>query len=225
VRAACQGDNVAEEQDPYVVLSSNAESFIFESGEPSDFIYETSGDLLAVNDADDRSLVGKFRLYYIDVGRAINHGTSVFDVFDSYAHTLGYYDALFDPNSSEFSGSLMNILEYDVFDSNVLILDRLEILPKYRGRGLGLSVMRHMIERFAGGAAVVAIKPFPLQLEPDPSDENEKRWRVDLGLPTLSKNKRNTTKKLSDYYRRLGFVRMRGTPFMVRASAWILPSI
>jgi len=213
-----------EEQDTYVVLRWTAESPVFVSGEPNDFIYETDGDLLAVNEADDRSLVGKFRLYYVDIERAINNGMPIFDVFDSYAQTVDYYDALFGANSSEFSDSLMNILKHDVFDSNVLILDRLEILPKYRGRGLGLSVMQHLIERFAGGTAVIATKPFPLQLEPDPSSEDGKKWRADLGLSTLSKNEQKATEKLRDYYSRLGFVSMRGTPFMVRASAWVMPS-
>lgn len=213
-----------EEQDPFVVLSWTAESYVSASGEPTDFLYETDGDLLVVNDADDRSLVGKFRLYYVDVERAINNGMPIFDVLDSYAQTVDYYDALFGVNAPEFSDSLMKTLNDDVFGSNVLILDRLEILPKYRGRGLGLSVMRHMIERFAGGAAVIAIKPFPLQFELESSREDGKKWKVDLGLSELSKNERNATKKLRDYYGRLGFVGMRGTPFMVKASAWVMPS-
>jgi len=213
-----------EEQDPFVVLSWSAESFVSASGEPHDFIYETDGDLLAIDDADNRSLIGKFRLYYIDVERALNDGMPIFDVFDSYAQTFDYYDSLFGNNSPEFSDALMKILDYDVFGSNVLILDRLEILPKYRGRGLGLSVMRNMIARFAGGAAVIAIKPFPLQFEPESSAEDQKKWRADLGLTTLSKNKRNATKKLRNYYSRLGFVSMRGTSFMVRAGAWAMSS-
>ena len=217
---------MTEEQNQYVVLRWTTESFVSESDEPDDFIYETSGYLLTVNnDNNHKSLTGKFRLYYVDVERAANHGIPAFDVFDSYAHTVDYHDALFGASSPEFSDQLMDILRYDVVGSNVLILDRLEILPKYRNRGLGLSVMRHMIERFASGTAVVAIKPFPLQFEPEPLCEDEKKWRVYLGLPELSKNTRSATKKLRDYYSRLGFISMHGTPFMVRSSIWNIPAV
>jgi len=106
----------------------------------------------------------------------------------------------------------------------VLILDRLEILPKFRGKCAGLAVMAEMIRRFSPGAALVAIKPFPLQFEPAPSSDDEKKWRRDLGLAELPEGKRIATKKLFDYYSRLGFLRLGRTPFMVRGSGRPLPS-
>lgn len=216
-------ESMTEERDPFVVMSWTVESCVFESGEPDDFIYETSGDLLSVDADDARSLVGKFRIYYVDVGRAVDEGMPVFDVFDSYSHTVGYYDAIFGAKSPDFSDRLMKLLNYDVVGSNVLILDRLEVLPQYRRRGVGLRIMRNMMKRFGGGAAVVAIKPFPLQFEVEPSNEDERKWRTELGLGQLPKNEPVATKKLRDYYGRLGFLRVSRTPFMVRATAWAMP--
>src|SRR5687768_5970786 len=40
---------------------------------------------------------------------------------------------------------------------NLLILDRVEILPKYRGGGVGLLVLTALIERFGAGAGVVGM--------------------------------------------------------------------
>ena len=215
---------MVDEDIPTILLSWSGESYAEESEEPSDFIYETSGDLFAVGgETDERELAGKFRLYYVDVDRAINDDVSVFDVLDSYSQTIGYYD-LFDPNSPDLSDHVINLLENDVFGSNVLILDRLEILPKFRGKCAGLAVMSEMIRRFSAGAALVAIKPFPLQFEPAPASDDEKEWRTDLGLAKLPKAKGIATKKLFDYYSRLGFRRFGRTPFMVRGTGRPLPS-
>ena len=84
-------------------------------------------------------------------------------------------------------------------------------------------MMRHMIKRFGAGTAIVAIKPYPLQFEVEPSNEDDRRWRTELKLTQLPKNRLVATKKLSDYYGRLGFVRISRTPFMVRATAWLMP--
>ena len=83
--------------------------------------------------------------------------------------------------------------------------------------------MLEIMRRFSAGAALVAIKPFPLQFEPASSSDDEKKWRTDLGLAELPKGKRIATKKLSDYYSRLGFLRLGRTPFMVRGTGRPLP--
>jgi hypothetical protein len=40
--------------------------------------------------------------------------------------------------------------------ADLLILDRIEILPKYQGGGAGLLVLISLIERFGAGAGVLA---------------------------------------------------------------------
>jgi len=216
---------MTNQRDLFIVMSWSSESGVLESGDPDDFIYETSGDLFSVDDNDGREFVGKFRLYYVDVERAINEGMPLFNVFDAHSHIVEYYDAVFGSNAPDFSDRLIKLLNHDVLGSNVLVLDRLEILPQYRGSKLGLSIMRHMIRRFAAGAAIVAIKPFPLQFEVEPSSGDERKWRTDLGLVQLPKDKRVATKKLCDYYSKLGFLRISRTPFMVRATAWPIPEV
>jgi hypothetical protein len=215
---------MTEERNPFIVMSWSSESDLLKSGDPDDFIYETSGDLFSVDDNDGRELVSKFRFYYVDVERAIHEGMPLFDVFDAHSHIVEYYDAVSGSNAPDFSDRLIKLLNHDVLGSNVLILDRLEIPPQYRGSKLGLRTMGHMIRRFAAGAAVVAIKPLPLQLEVEPSGEDEQKWRTSF-LAQLPKDKRVAIaiKKLCDYYTKLGFLRISRTPFMIRATAWPIP--
>lgn len=104
------------------------------------------------------------------------------------------------------------LLERDVSYGNVLILDRLEILPQFRGHGLGAEVIRRLIERFSPGADLVAMKPFPLQLEANPCDQGA--WRDKLQLEGLSRNAARSTSKLRRYYAAIGFKHLRGTQHM-----------
>jgi len=213
------------DRNPFVVLSWVSESSVVESGEPDDFLYEVDGNVLGVDDNDDRFMVGKFRIYYVNVAQAMDRNMSVFDVFDLHAHTVGYYDAIFGNHYPDFTEKVMKVLEYDVVDSNILILDRLELLPKYRGQGLGLKIICHIIKRFSMGTALVATKPFPLQFENKSSNEDDKKWRAELKLAQLPKNELLATKKLSEHYGKLGFRKISRTPYMLRSTAWILPDI
>lgn len=213
---------MTERHDYHIKLTWTEGCYVYEYGEPEDYIYTTSGELIRAND-DSEALAGKFTLHYVDVDRAMDEKMSIFDVFDAYSHTFEYHDALFGANSPDFSDRLTKTLKHEAFGGNVLILDRLEILPEYRGRGLGLSVMRRLIKRFSGGAAIVVMKPYPLQFESETRDQAKEAWRSELGLAELGRNQRAATKKLFDYYGRLDFVRISGTPFMVRSTMWSLP--
>lgn len=209
--------------DRFIILSWSTESPIFEPAEPDELLYEASGNIHALDVNERRSLVGKFRTYYVDAERAINGHVSIFDVFDTYSHTVGYFEALFGRNFPEFSNRVTKLFDFDVFGNNVLILDRIELLPKYRGKGLGLKIMRHMMRRFGAGAGIVAIKPFPLQFEHEVSGED--KWRAKLRLAELPKNERLATKQLSGYYSKLGFRRIGRTPYMVANTSWVIPEV
>ena len=69
-----------------------------------------------------------------------------------------YYEALNSPAAREMLGA-------KAMRGNVLILDYLALRTQYRGRGLGLRVMRQLMVRFGAGAEVIAIRPTPLQFD------------------------------------------------------------
>lgn len=206
-------------------LSWSSESCILDYVEYSRFVYETAGNLFGIDDTERRKLVGKFRVYYVDVMRAIDAGVPIILVLEAHSSQVAeYFDPIFGSSAPDFSHQVLEMLDYDIFGGNLLILDRLEILPQYRGKGIGLRVLHHMIERFSPGAAVVAMKPFPLQFE-FPSSDAQKRWRARLGLDQLSTDKGLATEKLRQYYSKLGFLRLSGTPMMIMSTACVLPAL
>jgi GNAT superfamily N-acetyltransferase len=145
------------------------------------------------------------------------------EILDTYQHTFDYADAVLNSDESPFSRRLHSLLGNEINNFNFLILDRVELLPKYRGTGVGLLVLRSLIERFGTGAGVVGMKPFPLQFEP--KDATDSPWRRRLRLEQFPSDSKISTSKLSNYYNRLGFVPLRSTPFMFRSLSWALPTI
>ncbi len=193
--------------------------------EPEDFMYEVSGKILGSTiEVEIDRIVGRFRVYYADFGSAENHGVTAFEVLDAYEHTCVYAGAILGSSEAPFSTRLQRLLRDEIWNFNLLILDRIEILPKYRGGGAGLLVLMSLIERFGAGAGVVGMKPFPLQFEPEQSRDSS-AWVKRLRLGDLPRDPKVSTRKLKKYYGKLDFVEMKSTPLMFRSMSWPLPSI
>ena len=208
----------------FISMSWSSESFVSEYPDPHDFVYETSGDLYDLGGSEDREFIGRFRVYYVDVERAMNQREPLYNVFDSHsAEVEEFYEPIFGSEGYNFNENLLKVVNYEVSGYNLLILDRLEILPQYRRKKLGLTILHHMIERFSAGASIVAMKPFPLQFEPI-GGEDKKKWRDKMGLDQFPTNENIAIEKLHTYYRKLGFTNLTGTPMMVISTDWTLPT-
>lgn len=193
--------------------------------EPEDFMHEVGGKILCGTEEVERDrIAGRFRVYYADFELAQNHGVSAFEVLDAYQHTCEYDEAVLGSKRAPFSARLEKLLGDEIWRFNMLILDRIEILPKYRGGGIGLLVLISLIERFGAGAGVVGMKPFPLQFEPK-QHRDSSAWAKRLTLEDFPQDAKMAKNKLKRYYAKLGFVEMKSTPFMFRNMSWALPSV
>lgn len=191
---------------------------------PECLVYEYDGEIFAV-DSDSEVLIGKCRAIYVDVARAMAEGIDLYDVFDAHSSSLEeYYCHIFNGNdflededepSSIFSDALNDLLNGNIVAYNLLILDRVELLPEYRGKFIGLSVMRYVMARFSQGAGIIALKAFPLQFEKGLITPEEKQWQMKLQLDAFTRNKKQAQKKLVNLYRDLGFRPLPKSPYMV----------
>jgi GNAT superfamily N-acetyltransferase len=183
--------------------------------EPSHFVHETDGDVvLSGYSGNVLAKVGTFRVIQVDAEGALAQHVPVFDVFDQEAVTFAYFEQLYDEwNYGGFSykDRVLKALrcEDEVISMNLLILDRLEIFPNFRGRGYGLEALQCLIQRFRMGVGLIVMKPFPLQFE-DPEPEE----LASRGLDGFVGSAAFCTRKLKRYYAQLGFKRIPRTPFM-----------
>ena len=212
-----------KEEDLAILMSWSGENYVSEYADPHDFVYETSGDLFILDEFEGRECIGKFRVYYVDVERAMNEREPIYHVLDDHsAEVEEYFEPIFESEGYDFNENLLETVGYEVTGHNILILDRLEILPQYRGRKLGLTILHHMIARFSAGASIVAMKPFPLQFEPI-RDGDKKKWRDRMCLDQFSADENTANEKLRDYYRKLGFIHLGGSPMMVVSTPLSFP--
>jgi hypothetical protein len=140
---------------------------------------------------------------------------SLFELLDLRGETAAYLPLLHSTEPNMFSPAVCRILREDIVSSrNMLILDRLEILPEFRRQRLGFRYIRTALKRFGSGCRIAALKPFPLQFERT-LDDPDLDWRARMNLDSLSRETRSATTKLEEYYRGEGFIPVRGTDLMI----------
>jgi hypothetical protein len=190
------------------------------------YLAEYEGELFVFLD-DDREEVlddsaqvaGRARLFVFNADAAENDGESLFDLLDRRAETAAYIPLLGN-EAGNFSSAVCQMLgEEMALSQNMLILDRLEIFPQFRGQQLGLKYVRAAITRFGIGCRLVAIKPFPLQFEGSLGSAPVGAVGTEIQSSPPSKSVlaefRGAAAKLKKYYASEGFVSLRGSDLMI----------
>ena len=179
--------------DERYIIEINAEYKVFEEDE------ETQ---------EDEKIIAKSKFKYIDVDFALKEEYNCFDLFDSYSTTLEHYYALYDGKNLDklkFSCKVMELFKSKTISSlNILIVERLEILPEYRGKNISNKIIDE-ISRLFGKSSFIALKSYPLQMECKREDDKVNSWEKDMQLDRCEQDEKKARKKLQDYYVKLGF--------------------
>lgn len=172
-----------------------------------------------------RARIGRFRVFVVDLDLALCERRGAFDVFDSLSQTADYWDLY--TSTGDLRAKVVKVLPGGHRGgANMLILDRLELHPKHRGRGVGLEVLRCLMQQYGLGCDVVAMKPFPLQFEGWLTISFGGKPEIKrTSSPEEDREFRRATAKLREHYGRLGFVRVPGTDFMVADPYTVLPQL
>lgn len=206
------------------LIFDSAELSVYD-GDPGHFIREHSGHVTIPcdEDFDDLVKIGAFRAFYVDAIGALNVSIALFDVLDTMSETIGFYD-LYDENLC-FREAVRKAAKADeIFEPNLLILDRLEIFPAYRGFDYGLRAISGLIHWLQPGTGLVAMKPFPLQFESSARDRAQDRPDP-MELKRFKGPFRSARARLRRHYAQLGFRLVPKTDFMVRAGEQPLPEL
>lgn len=209
------GDEYVPGEHEVVGLEPDPEALLAFDDEPEHFLRTHEGKVVLFDGDGDPVEIGRYRAFYVDAEGALRARMPVYDVFDTMQETCDYVD-LYEADAWQYTAAAEKAAGagYLMFDPNLLILDRLEILPLYRGRGYGLQAIIGMMHWFSAGAGLVAMKPFPLQSEAssrrpgDPPDPME--------LDKFPSHHTAARTKLRRYYAKLGFKLVTKTEFMVR---------
>jgi GNAT superfamily N-acetyltransferase len=164
--------------------------------EPSDYFTEYNATVQGGR--NHRTKVGTMRYSIIDLWAAEEAGHLSLEVMDSYSADLAEFSRLvnhrgFVPSIAKMVGEVVR---------PILVIQRIEIDPAHRGHGLGLKAISIACENAGIGCCLAALIAFPSQWHGKPY-EKSKVFARDRG-------------RLSQYYEKAGFVRMRRAGIMVR---------
>lgn len=212
--------------DPsYFIISDNISESSLDCEEPEDFIQRISGIVSVLREEERSEEVARYIVFQTNLEAAASQqGYGPVTVLDGDSRTSAFTELFESNDDGEFAKGVIRTLDEPLMErGSIFILDRLEILPAYRGLGLGARIIRNLVQRYAHLLEVVAIKPFPLQNEATPPSEPEDEvWRRKLALESFPSNHAKANKTLKAYYGGLGFRTIRGTPLMATLADTLL---
>jgi GNAT superfamily N-acetyltransferase len=163
-----------------------------------DIYYEDQDDF----DSNSK-LIGKAQVNILYIDQAINDGCDLYEVFDDKEYTFRIGQTIFDFEENDIKEDIRKFYNYDFILSNICILQRIELLPEFRGHRIGSKVIKDIIFHFESGCGLFVAQVFPLQLEPSENEENV--WRQNLALGNFESKESIAKSRLKNYYLSIGF--------------------
>ena len=185
--------------------------------EPDRWVSTISGKVLAYSEEhEDGELVAKSRHFYVDLDSAIDHRESWMDVLDCQQATTPFIE-LYNLDTWEFTDEVLQVLDEDhLWSMNLLIADRIEVLPKFRGKGVPGAIHDEVIRLFRASACLYAFKAFPLQLESGFDPKNQSDWETMMLMGEFELDQEKAHYSLRRYYRKQGYLQVGSDGLMVQ---------
>jgi hypothetical protein len=111
----------------------------------SDFVHSIAGRIIAEAPTGGEENAGRIRASLVQFSEALDHGISTTRLGDGFSGEISeYWEYLFDPESGYLKEEIQT--EYEVASLDLLIIDYLEVYPKFRGLGVGMSAINRTID-------------------------------------------------------------------------------
>lgn len=148
-------------------------------------------------------VIGKLKGCKLLLGNAMNDNVSFSEVFDTQSNTFELIRHFYDFENEEWIKEVQTILD-DSIGCDFLILERIEILPKYKNYLLGKKWIKDFYSNFIAGTGIIILKAFPLQHESKIVDNND-IWRNSMNYSHFEEDQDKAQKRLINYYKSIGF--------------------
>jgi GNAT superfamily N-acetyltransferase len=166
----------------------------------SDFVHSISGSIVAEAPNEHEEDAGRIGASLVQFSLALDHGISTARLGDGVSGEISeYWEYLFDPESGYLKEEIQT--EYEVVSLDLLIIDYIEVYPKFRGLGIGAYAINRTIDVFGSGCGLIACKPWPLQFTPAIASDAKALKRLDA--PNVAEEA--ALRKLRTYWSRIGF--------------------
>jgi len=167
----------------------------------ADFVHSILGKVFVKSeDLRDEEDAGYLRASLVQFGEAMDHGISIERLGAGIQGSIAeYWELLFDLETGYWREEIQD--EYEASGCDLLIIDCMEIRPRWRGLGIGPAAVDRTIDIFGPGCGLVACKPWPLQFTP--AFARDQKALKKLKAPGVGRDE--AVHKLRAYWSRLGF--------------------
>jgi GNAT superfamily N-acetyltransferase len=192
-KARCDRDLVAS-------VSFTLSGSLHENCVEADFVHSIVGRIIAEPENGEAADAGRIGASLVQFGEALDPGISTERLGDGISGNISeYWELLFDMDTGYLKEEIQN--EYEVAGLDLLVIDYVEIHPKFRGLGIGVSAIHRTIDVFGAGCGLIACKPWPLQFTP--AVAGDQRLLKTIAAPKVGKHE--ALRKVRAYWSRLGF--------------------
>jgi len=167
----------------------------------ADFVHSILGKIFAKSeDSGNEEEAGYIRASLVQFGEDMDHGISAERLGDGIDGNIAeYWELLFDLDTGCWKEEVQD--EYEASGCDLLIIDCMEISPKFRGTGIGPIAVDRTIDIFGPGCGLVACKPWRLQFTSAFARDRKALNR--LKAPGVGQGE--AVRRLRAYWSRLGF--------------------
>lgn len=175
-------------------------------------------------------VVGKIRARVIDRELAYACGWTDQDIFDQTSANWRIYEDVYRCQPGIPERIAMDLMVDGVeSNANILVVDTVDILPKFRGLNYSLLGLRSLIQHFRLKVGLVVLLLLPSQfLDPEQIEREEDQdpgWLPQMGLESFPKDLRESRTRLERHFGKLGFSVLPETDFMIVDPMLEFPSI
>lgn len=187
-------------------------NYRFQSGlgpyEHGRFVRDVVLEIIATDDSGDEiEKIGKINFLVIYVDQAYDSKLSFYDILDAHSEYLArHIFKIIDSKTRNFFDKIQEFYHFDIYGSNLCLIEKITVLPKYRGYKIGAKAIKDLVFHYASGCGLFALQAFPLQLEPSDFGDKYKN----LELDKFEKSDKKAIKKLKAYYNNVGFHEIKG---------------
>ena len=172
--------------------------------EGSRYVTTISGDIIQEDENGEIiAIVGRIILHLVLISLAQNNNYDLYEIFDEDAPLFEIGQAIVDFEHGEIQEKIREYYNGEIVNSDVCVIERLEILPPYRGNNLGKKILKDINNRFVSACGLFVLKSFPLQFEMEGTENRE--WNKQMKLDALEKNEKTAVQKLKRFYKSCGF--------------------
>jgi GNAT superfamily N-acetyltransferase len=175
------------------------------------FINEYNAEIIVSKPSGEKLKIGRLLFSIVLVNRVREEDANLLFVFDSSSTLADFASEFIDFEQEEFNDDFFNSLsdQDDIYLDNICVISELELLPGFRGKGLGAVILKDLYVRFGEWVGAIFISSTPFQntmIEKMKSgyyedDEFSKAMKYE----DLEFDEESAQYKLNAFFQKLGF--------------------